>query len=476
MTNIDLQYQILGLHPTASAKDIKQAYRHLAKTWHPDRFVDDPILKQQAEAEIKKINQAYEILKTYCEAAIADVERFTMSEVENSSDFYYQKGIKSAELGNYLEAIVEFTQAIRLAPDRLEAYRYRGFIFTKLGYEDKAAADLQTVEALSKNSPSSGDKAENTVNLDSRTEPEPTISHHWKCQRIILTDRDSAASIAISGDNRFLASPNDKNQIKIWQLKQGKAIYLFRLKGHLDQINCLAMSSDGQTLVSGSKDKTIRFWDLRQRQTQKILGGWFSGQAQSITSLAIDGNNQRLVSCSADNNLRIWHLGADKELQNTLSSTPHLTTVAISRNGQFIASGDSAKQLKIIHGETSKLIRSQRVYSGVLALAFSPDSQVIVTLGFDRDITLWDVASGKEIRTLKGHLDRVAAVVFSPDGKTLISGSWDKTIKLWNLATGKVINTLVGHADRVVSVGIAPDGKTIVSGSTDKTIRVWHSD
>ena len=83
MTNIDLQYQILGLQPTVFTKDIKNkyAYHHLVKIWHPDRFIDDPILKAQAEAEIKKINQAYEILKIYCQEAIAFTNRILIRQL-----------------------------------------------------------------------------------------------------------------------------------------------------------------------------------------------------------------------------------------------------------------------------------------------------------------------------------------------------------------------------------------------------------
>ena len=53
----------------------------------------------------------------------------------------------------------------------------------------------------------------------------------------------------------------------------------------------------------------------------------------------------------------------------------------------------------------------------------------------DNTIKLWNVETGQEIRTLRGHGSFVSSVSFSPDGKTLVSGSDDKTIKLWNLGT-----------------------------------------
>ena len=63
MNNIAQHYQTLGIALTASPEDIKRAYRSLAKVWHPDRFLHDPILRAKAEQEIKRINQAYQAIK-----------------------------------------------------------------------------------------------------------------------------------------------------------------------------------------------------------------------------------------------------------------------------------------------------------------------------------------------------------------------------------------------------------------------------
>jgi len=59
---MDRWYEILGLEPGATPDKVKQAYRDLAKVWHPDRFLNDPRLQKKAEEKLKEINQAYEKL------------------------------------------------------------------------------------------------------------------------------------------------------------------------------------------------------------------------------------------------------------------------------------------------------------------------------------------------------------------------------------------------------------------------------
>jgi len=125
-------------------------------------------------------------------------------------------------------------------------------------------------------------------------------------------------------------------------------------------------------------------------------------------------------------------------------------------------------------------IRERNRFTGhqnyVLAVSFSPDGKTLASGSADNTLKLWNVADGKEIRTLRGHKDSVLAVSFSPDGKTLASGSSDATLKLWNVADDKEIRTFTGYQDSVQAVSFSPDGKTLASGSADNTIKLWDSD
>jgi len=99
-------------------------------------------------------------------------------------------------------------------------------------------------------------------------------------------------------------------------------------------------------------------------------------------------------------------------------------------------------QSTALHIPRNRMTHEDRVYS----VAYSPDGKTLASggVGYDPktqktwgEVKLWDVATGEERATLKGHEFRVLSVAYSPDGKTVASGSEDETIKLWDVATGK---------------------------------------
>jgi WD40 repeat protein len=79
----------------------------------------------------------------------------------------------------------------------------------------------------------------------------------------------------------------------------------------------------------------------------------------------------------------------------------------------------------------------------VKGVSFSADGKLIATASADNTVKLWSL-EGKELQTLRGHLDGINSVIFSPDGKMIATGSTDKTVKLWNLE-GKKLHTFRGH-------------------------------
>ena len=90
----------------------------------------------------------------------------------------------------------------------------------------------------------------------------------------------------------------------------------------------------------------------------------------------------------------------------------------------------------------------------------------------DNTIKLWDVHTGQEKATLKGHTEAVNSVTFSPDGKWLASGSSDATVKVWEVATGKLESSLRENS-AVGCVAFSPNGRLLASSTAENTVSLW---
>ncbi len=124
-------------------------------------------------------------------------------------------------------------------------------------------------------------------------------------------------------------------------------------------------------------------------------------------------------------------------------------------------------------------------YDTVVAIAFSPDDEMIASASLDKNIKLWN-RNGELISTLRGHNTDVRGVAFlstpinSSNNKQkkqknymIASASGDSTIKLWD-TSGTLITTLQAHKGAVWDVEFTPDGKTLISGSEDNNLMLWN--
>ena len=290
--------------------------------------------------------------------------------------------------------------------------------------------------------------------------------------RTLTGHASNVSTLACSGDGSALAaSGGSDHRINRWEAASGRE--LPPLEGEARTVDTLAFSPDGRMLASAGEADSVALWDVASGRTSQIL----SGHAQFVKSVAFSADGRSLVSGSVDGVVRVWRLTDAKESQRSIRAHEGMVTAAIfTPSGDQIASRGGDGSVKIWDGGTGALLRRFEVgkpSGGACSLAISPDGRLLAAGTVNREIRLWSLADGTELKSLAGHGGAVEAVAFSPDGRMVASGSADKTIKLWDVASGRELGTLAGHTSWIGCLAFSADGQTLASSGGDKTIRLW---
>ncbi len=207
--------------------------------------------------------------------------------------------------------------------------------------------------------------------------------------------------------------------------------------------------------------------------TREILQR-FAGHNQRADAISISSDNRYILSSAWDKTLKIWDLLSGR-LRTTIQVETYIHFIKTTPNNKFIVTAMDNGKIVIWELSTGKKIRT---LEGHVRMAFSvsvtSDEKYIVTSAYDGTIKIWELKTGALIRTITGHERRVISTV-SGNGKLVIGAYSDGNIEIWDLETGHLIKEILGHKEMITKVQFMHNDQFFVSSSSDFTLKVWNA-
>ena len=229
----------------------------------------------------------------------------------------------------------------------------------------------------------------------------------------------------------------------------------------------VTFGGNGTFLVGIDKVGQLLIWDVANGKPIELISSGVTG----AVCLGIEGDLSSPVVANAvttDGQVYRVPLSATWELEKTIGDpngdspfSDRVTALGFRADGTHLAVGGGPPsrdgELHIVDVEQGKVIHQiENAHSDtVFGLAYSPDGRRIASCGADRFMKIFELESGKLVRTFEGHTHHVLSVSWRADGRALATGGADKLVKIWNSVDGSQLKTIQGFGKEVVSLQFA---------------------
>ncbi len=267
----------------------------------------------------------------------------------------------------------------------------------------------------------------------------------------ILRIAEGHTRLRLTADGSRVLSAGNEATLKLWDVATTRCIRTF--VGHSDAVTTFRLCAGGRQALSGSDDGTIRHWDVATGRCLAVLD-----HGEPITVVLPGGGGRYVIAVSsgATSVVRFWDLATGNCLK-TVAGFDHST---VEKDEDYIIPMGTLWELAVNR------------FQGAGVTLGASGRHAISGDGWGRDaVQLWDVETGRCIRTLRGHTRGVNSVELSADDRLALSGGDDETIKLWEVETGRCIRTFV-HSQSVDFARLSTDAQRAASVSSE-SLKLW---
>jgi WD40 repeat protein len=298
-------------------------------------------------------------------------------------------------------------------------------------------------------------------------------SQHRPSAQIAQDDYDAPIwSLALGGNTR-VASSTIAGEVRVKDLATGQVLRL-----HEDRESyalSLAFTPGGRTLAIAGNGSAVRIWDAEAGIDREPLRPG-TGAIKTV-AFSPDGTKLAVGTWKSEGRspaVTLWEWPARRRLASLEGHKGSISGLAFSPDGLRLAIADSAGQVKLWDIPAGKERACRQAHeAGVMVTAFSPDNRMFATTCYvDGDVRLWDAASGEPRGSLKIPAG-VPALTFSPDGTMIAIARGDGIASLSDVASGRELGSVRVPTASLQAIAFSDDGRTLATGGGDGSVRLW---
>jgi WD40 repeat protein len=243
--------------------------------------------------------------------------------------------------------------------------------------------------------------------------------------------------------NGTVVAAADDWRIKTWDVRSGEVLAASKVFEEAG-FRIAAFTGTENFAVSRHPEGAVVVWDpSRGGERVRFDAG---PNSASTFRLTVSPDMTAAATLADDQVLRVWNLGTGDlltELPNV--QLPDLGRLRFSPDGSRLAVPDKTDRVRVLipnRGSAGPGDRLAAHDDWVYLLRYSPDGKNLMTVSYDRTIKLWDVKSGVERWSLRGHTAEPGFAAFAPGGERVLTGAWDGTCRIWDARTGEALLVL----------------------------------